>query len=456
MFNKDFYPTPNEVILQMLSGHDFTDKLVLEPSAGKGNIVDYLKNVGADVTVCELDNDLAEITKNKARFLKNDFLEVTKEESSHFDFIIMNPPFSHDDKHIIHAWEIAPEGCTIISLCNWETVDNSYSRSRRVLERLIKENGTKQNLGDCFSDAERKTGVEVGLITLFRPGSKKDFGDYFDMGADEIEEQSEGLMPYNAVREVVGRYVESVKIYDEVLANAVRLNEMAGALGVSKVAFTCTVDEKPSKKEEFVKGLQKEGWKWIFSKMNMGKFMTKSLKEDINRFVETQSNVPFTMKNIYKMIDLVIQTHGQRMDKAIEEVFDKLTMHYHDNRYQVEGWKTNSHYLVNKKFILEYVTEVGWHGEMKIRYGGNGEKMDDMVKALSYLTGEDHASKFMHTDFERDNGKIEFGKWHDYTFFEAKGYKKGTMHFKFKDENVWGRFNRKVAEIKGFPLPEKI
>ena len=308
MFNKDFYPTPDNVIIQMLSGYDFKDKLVLEPSAGKGNIVDYLVNIGADVTACEINEDLAQIVRNKARFLKNDFLEVTKEEASHFDFIVMNPPFSEDDKHILHAWDIAPEGCTILSLCNWETIDNPYTRFRRNIGSIINSNGAKQNLGDCFLDSERKTGVEVGLVTLFRPGSKKDFGDYFDFGPDEVEEQSEGLMPYNAVREVVGRYVESVKIYDEVLANAVRLNQISGALGVSKVAFTCTVDEKPKKKEEFVKGLQKEGWKWIFAKMNMGKFMTRSLKEDINRFVEVQSNVPFTMKNIYKMLDLVIQT----------------------------------------------------------------------------------------------------------------------------------------------------
>ena len=42
MFGIDFYPTPREVIEQMLMGVEIQDKYVLEPSAGSGNIVDIL------------------------------------------------------------------------------------------------------------------------------------------------------------------------------------------------------------------------------------------------------------------------------------------------------------------------------------------------------------------------------------------------------------------------------
>lgn len=453
MFNQDFYPTPLEVIDRMCYGISLKDKHVLEPSAGKGNIVDFLNKRGAKVMSCETDNSLAEIVKQKSRFLKNDFLEVKSEEVSHLDYIIMNPPFSADEKHILHAWDIAPIGCTIISLCNWETLDNRYSSLRKNLGHVIKNNGSKENLGDCFNDAERKTGVEIGLVTLFKPGSKKGYGDYFDMTEDEFPEQENSLMSYNAVRDVVERYVGSVKLYDEVLENAVKMNQMSGMLGVSNVTFSCNVDEKPRKREDFIKGLQKSAWEWVFRKMNMGKYITKNLKDELNNFVETQTKVPFTMKNIYKMIDLVVQTHGQRMDRAMIEIFDKLTQHYHENRFSVEGWKTNSHYLVNKKFILDWTTEVGWSGEMKIRYNGSSEKLDDLIKALCYLTGEEYKQSFYVWSHKQP---LEWGKWFDYKFFEIKGYKKGTVHCKFKEERIWALFNQKIAEIKGFPLPENI
>ena len=95
------------------------------------------------------------------------------------------------------------------------------------------------------------------------------------------------------------------------------------------------------------------------------------------------------MRNIYKMIDIIVGTHEGRMDKAIIEVFDKLTMHYHDNRYNVEGWKTNSHYLINEKFILEWMVSFEY-GKMTLRHNGNHELIDDLNKALCHVTGTNY------------------------------------------------------------------
>ena len=47
IFNKNFYPTPQEVIFTMLNGVDVEGKTVLEPSAGKGDIVEELTVRGA-------------------------------------------------------------------------------------------------------------------------------------------------------------------------------------------------------------------------------------------------------------------------------------------------------------------------------------------------------------------------------------------------------------------------
>lgn len=43
MFSSDFYPTPQDVILTMLEDVNIHDKIILEPSAGKGDIIDYLQ-----------------------------------------------------------------------------------------------------------------------------------------------------------------------------------------------------------------------------------------------------------------------------------------------------------------------------------------------------------------------------------------------------------------------------
>ena len=42
-FNRDFFPTPVDVIDQMMQFSEVQGKIVLEPSAGSGNIVDWLR-----------------------------------------------------------------------------------------------------------------------------------------------------------------------------------------------------------------------------------------------------------------------------------------------------------------------------------------------------------------------------------------------------------------------------
>lgn len=115
IFNNDFYPTPVEIIEKMVDGIELHGKTILEPSAGKGDIVDYLKSFNANVIACEKSPELREILKNKCPIIENDFLQLKAEQISHIQAIIMNPPFSADERHIIHAWSIAPDGCRIVA-----------------------------------------------------------------------------------------------------------------------------------------------------------------------------------------------------------------------------------------------------------------------------------------------------------------------------------------------------
>lgn len=454
MFNSDFFPTPNEIIHTMIAPFDLEGKTVLEPSSGKGNIIDILKLSGAEVVCCESNLDLALISAKKAQLISNDFLDLQSNQISHINFIVMNPPFSVDVHHINHAWNIAPEGCEIVALCNWETIKNNYSKSRRQLVNTIENYGFSENLGNIFRAAERTTNVEVGLIRLIKPKTSEDFSDFFTSEDDDFEQQGNGLMSYNAIRDVVQRYVNAVKLYDEVLESAVKMNVLTDGISVNDIVFTCSDKEVPTTRNQFAKELQKKSWGWIISKMNLDRYATQGLVADINKFVEQQKSMKFTMKNIYKMLDVIVQTTSQRMDKALIEVFDNITKHYHDNRWDVEGWKTNSHYLVKTKFIMPYIAPQSRWGGMDLNYR-QADILDDFNKALCFVTGRvwDVTDRF--TYFVSQN-KVGYGEWFDWMFFEVKLFKKGTGHFKFKEEYVWAIFNQNIARIKGFPLPESV
>lgn len=45
MYNQDYFPTPSNLIYKMLEGVDINNSRILEPSAGKGDILDKIKSL---------------------------------------------------------------------------------------------------------------------------------------------------------------------------------------------------------------------------------------------------------------------------------------------------------------------------------------------------------------------------------------------------------------------------
>lgn len=462
IFEEEFYPTPKEVIDRMMTGENVTGKIVLEPSAGSGNIVEWLKDNGAkEVLACERNPDLQKIVSRKCRLIGDDFLKLTSEKISHIDMIVMNPPFSIAATHILHAWEIAPAGCQIIAVCNSNTLNDRYTTDRKRLQDVIELNGYDESLGQCFKDSARPTGVFVSLVKLYKPGEgNHEFDGYLfsDEEEEELAEESPGLMPYNVIRDVVNRYVMAVSRFDEVMKASEEINGLTSLIGGCSIKFGAYRDQSnyQSKitRDIFKKQLQKESWRFLFRKLDMERFVTSKVRETINRFIECQENVPFTMKNIYIMLDMIVKTQGNRMNQSLVEAFDLICSFSAENSTAGEKWKTNANYMINKKFIVPGICryEGTWTSHVSYSYGGYINRIQDLVTALNYISGN-RFNQELSTFLREEN--IPWGEWTEWGYFRVKGFKKGTMHFEFLDENIWMEFNRRVAKIKGWALPKK-
>lgn len=452
MFHKEFYPTPLEVLLMM--DIDCNNKVCYEPHAGKGDVVDYLINNGAKkVIASEINEDLQKIVSSKCQLIGDDFFNIKPEDISHVQLIVMNPPFSNADKHIQHAFNIAPEGCEIISLCNWETVNKNHLYRR--LEYLINDYGNSYNLGDVFTDAERTTGIDIGLVKLFKPIKTEQFNfEGFYLDEDDEEIGTNGIMPYNEVRALVNRYVGAMKIFDELKKQTESLNYSLKQIGISEVEINVGYKEKVTNKEDFSKYIQKQSWKYIFNKMNMRKYVTSKVMSDINKFVEQQQKIPFTMKNIYKMFEIIVGTRQETFNRALEEAIDNFTKYTHENRFQVEGWKTNSSYMINQKIIVNAVCSFGFNNTLRVNYDSYSTRyLNDLTKVLCSLTGRNYDDIKDINIHQQDNiPKLETNTWYDWGFFEFKVFKKGTGHFKFKNIEDWYILNQAYGKLKGFTL----
>jgi len=466
--NGDFFPTPAEVIYKMLQYYDVNNKVILEPSAGKGDIINELIKQGVkDVLFCEKSETLQKTINTNARFLCSDFLELTADRISHINCIVMNPPFSEGVKHILHAHEIAPKGATIISLINSSNIENCYTNERKQLKTLIESFGTVESLGKCFNNAERQTEVDVSMIVIKKAGESytEEFEGFF-MEDEPEDEGASGIMQYDLIRDLVNRYVAAVKLYDEQLNVGLRMNNLLSNFYGAQLTFNCTEDGKIKLRQDFKKDMQRAGWKFIFNKMKLQKDMTSATQAKINKFIEEQTNIPFTVKNIWQMLNIIVQTRSQTMDAALLEVFDRITEKHHENRHNVKGWKTNLHYLVGKKFILPYIInpskEYGYTSETyrSLRNSYDGA-IPDLEKALCYITGDSYSGsetehRVIHgikTISQSINNNF-YGEWYESHFFRYKGYKNGNMHFEWLDLDLWGKFNQRIAKLKGYPIFE--
>jgi len=459
IFGIDFFPTPEEVIKDMIQYSDIADKVVLEPSAGKGNIVDYLLQTGArEVIACEIDVNLRKILNTKCEVIADDFMTLKREDISHINMIIMNPPFSKQVEHILHAWSIAPAGCEIITLCNDSMIKKySYDKKEQEIIELIENFGSSWSMGNCFKEAERRTDVWIGCIRIFKDGDPgMEFDGYFDMdNEDIIDQHEEGIQSYSYIRDVVSRYVEIMKNFDVVIEVEKHMNDMMSFFPFN-ISFSPTIGSFDKHgnvtKLSFQKQLQASAWKMIFNQCNIDRFVTSGVKEDLNKFIQQQQNIPFTVRNVYRMIQMIIGTHSQRMDQVIVEAFESICKYSDLNSSAGDKWKTNTNFLLNKKFIIPYVCDYDkrWPNEFtSVSYNG-ASRLDDLIKGLCFLTGIKYETV---TDISHVlRCYIPWGQPFDWAFFTCKGHKSGTMHFVFQNEDLLYKFNRRYAEIKGWNL----
>ena len=179
MFDKDFFPTPNELIDKMAKKVDWsiighTNLRVLEPSAGKGNIVDWLNNQSKNrkltIEVLEKHLELCSILMDKeCKVVGEDFL--TFQTFTEYDIMIANPPFSEGAKHLLKMIELAKQQsykeCQIVCLLNAETIKNPFSNERKHLGILLEKYQAEiEFLEGAFEGAERSTKTEVALVYL--------------------------------------------------------------------------------------------------------------------------------------------------------------------------------------------------------------------------------------------------------------------------------------------------
>lgn len=501
--NKDFYPTPKKVIRRMIqpwigkrkfdedNNIKIADLCILEPSAGKGDILDYIREefttyhgrsfIDKENLYCiERDVELKMILQSKEyKVIADDFLNYNGDY--HFDLIIMNPPFRNGDVHLLKAWDILRNG-EIVCLLNSETLRNPFSRNRQLLKKIIEDHkGIVEEIGSVFQDAERKTSVEVSIVRL-----KKKTEDKFDFKFENVTKEKKVDLNESTVKneiarkDVIGnmilqyeelksRYIEYMKaeealeFYAQGLfgANSYNAKSLDTILEETKGTFT-------QRYNQFCDATKQNIWALVLDKINIQKFMTYAVKQNFEKFSKTQGQMDFTKENVESLIEMIYENGSTILDKAIVDVFDMFTRYHDENRMHVEGWKTNAKWKVNKKVILPNFVGAGYDSMYNVS-SGRWSEYSDIDKVMCYLTATDYQEMEIRNEYGKKKHEVEYEKLglqaaicktrygdssrQESHFFYFRCYKKGTLHIEFKDHFLWQEFNMRAASGKKW-LPE--
>lgn len=474
MFGIQFYPTPKHLrdrMIAKLGGRLSKVRTVLDPSAGKGDLLDPFLDGGEycrhrysgtqfNVLAVEIDRDLQSVLREKGvRVIDSDWLRFSGMDQP--DCILMNPPFQGGERHLLKALDVMHSG-DIVCLLNAETLRNPYSNERKLLIRKLDElDADIEFIEGGFEQAERKTSVEVALIHVIKKERVREEGDSLTDGLqrarDEAGAESEAMSGGIVHRDSIEALVLA---YERMRDNAIQLllsfhnNKLPDFIGLSiDRKHYHGADEIKSSINLVLKKLRRDFWEQAMMQDSVRRYMTSDGAERFYKEIESISDMDFTVDNIRWFINNLRGSFGLMMAATIEKTFDTMT-HQHawypesqKNIHYFDGWATNSAFKVNKKVIIPVNFYCDIWNKFKIDYR-NEQKLNDIEKTIAYFCDdpvETTLSDSIASAFAAgQTRKIES------SLFIASVYKKGTLHLEFKDEKAIQRFNFFVCAHKGW------
>ena len=473
-FNESFYPTPSGLIIDMLSKVDWKEaNYILEPSAGSGSIINQLKDSRngyrrLNIHAIEKDDNLRNMLIGAGeKVVGTDFL--TYAGLIQFDTIIMNPPFSNGDAHLLKAIDILYSG-QIVCLLNAETIKNPYTNQRRDLVRKLDELGAEiEYIQDAFLNAERETSVEIALVTIKIERSMEDniLNGANDRAKEfvheDIDHEIKDVAQRDSIEAIVDDYNFRVNLGIELIHKHFINSKYVGSyfhLGVNGTEGenSGTIQIKTN---QFLAKIRHHYWEKVLSLPALEKRLTVNKRKEFRETIKNHSDLEFTVANVRAFFENLMGSYEDTLIDAIETLFDSMTFKYAfddsihcKNVHYYNGWKTNDAFKVNKKVILPRIGIDPYDYDkrrIRLRYETPGE-LDDIDKVMNYFDGK--------TDYVRISkvaGEVnqtpELLTILESEYFKIRFYKKGTTHLTFKSEDIRRRFNIQVGKKKGW-LPQ--
>ncbi len=476
-----FYPTPKPLIDKMLKDIEwYMIENILEPSAGKGNIVEsiiekYPKYSSLpDIDCIEIDPNLRAILKNNiaekygnVRIVYDDFLSFKTFKK--YDLIVMNPPFQDGARHLLKALEMQKSGGSIICILNAQTIKNPHTEVQKALvAQLNRYSAHITFLENAFSSSERKTDVEIALIKVSIEAVKEESDIMRNMKKAENYKESEvditDLDVTDFIQMVIGHFNAEV-------GAGIELIKQYNAL---KPYLTSSFDKEKNRYKpptlklmnenktnlsvnKFVHDVRLKYWEGLLSNKKFISKLTSKLQEEFRSRVNSLADYDFNEFNIKNLVTEMNAQIKKGIVDEIEVMYDRLTAEHSwypeckNNRHYYDGWKTNIAHKIGKKIILPtYGIYSAWDGKPRVHEAYN--TLSDIERILNFLDGNMTREVNLYETIEKGFSR-GITKNIECRFFKVTFYKKGTVHLVFTNPDLIDKYNIYIGKNRNWLPP---
>lgn len=456
-----------------MSGVRMLHGKILEPSAGKGDMINHIKTLlphrfsteDAQIDAIEKDEKLSSILmQDGMSVVWNDFL--TYETFKEYDFIIMNPPFSDGVDHALKAIKLAESQisyCEIYMILNKETINNAYSTKRQeLLSKLDKHDAKIRYVKGGFTQAERKTDVETALIHVSVDQSVNGKSVYdripfraiqdttnnelttalsTHLKASEIQSKLNDIerlvLEYETACKVARSTYKAVREKESFFNYISQVNKQEDEMGSTLSIITSKKFHVEDINTELDR-LRRGYWELILDTKDFRELLTNEARQKLNRQISAANEMEINFTNIKMLLTALAYNQQDILIDSIVSIFKRITKHhmnqYSSNIHMYNGWKTNDAYKVNHKIIIpiSHGFEPLWDFKEDFNRINMSTRdfINDLIRALQ-LIDPDVSNEFNPIDNQEfENDSLRF-----------KMFLKGTVHIWFKDLELLNKLN---------------
>lgn len=416
----------------------------------------------------KLREKIMQLESISVRIIHDDFL--TCDTRKRYDLIVMNPPFSDGDAHLLKAIEMQRRyGGKIRCILNAETLLNPYTNRRKVLQAQLQELGAEIEYVDGrFSDAEQRTEVTVALIKLSLPVVSAKRSEFFERmqkaaGVDESAPADvTDLSPSEFIAQITARFNVEVDTGLALMREFEAASHFVSslALGLRDEHSTHSNLYAEVSVNQFLKEVRIKYWQTLFDAPQFTAKLTSNLREKYRGMVRELSAYDFTEYNIRQIVAEMNAEMGKGIEETILALFDDFTARYSyypemsKNIHYYNGWKSNKAHKVEKKVIVPiygFFADRTWSKEAFRVQQAEG-KISDIEKVFDYLDGNMTAEVDLHGVLKQ---ACNAGQTRNIQckYFSVSLFRKGTMHIKFTNLELLDRFNIYCGKGKNWLPP---